>query len=84
VFVGIDGFGFIVVLAVWGIPLLLVSLVLYVIIRFGVKHGMRSYYAEASCRAVSADSITEATATGPIAVYPGDDIEADSFGDPAR
>jgi hypothetical protein len=83
-FLGIDGFGFMVVLAVWGIPLLLVSLILYVVIRFGVKHGMRSYHAEASRRAVPADSITGSSATGPTAVHPGDDIGADSFGDPAR
>lgn len=29
---------------------LLAALLLYVIIRFGVKHGMRSYYAEAADR----------------------------------
>lgn len=83
-FVGMDGFGFIVVLVVWGIPLLLGSLILYVVIRFGVKHGMSSYYAEASRRAVPADGITGASATGPTAVHPREDTGADSFGDPTR
>lgn len=45
-----DGFGLLVVVVVWGVPLLVTSLLLYVIIRFGVKHGMRSYYAEAVSR----------------------------------
>ncbi len=29
------------------VPALLSVLLLYVVVRFGVKHGMRSYYAEA-------------------------------------
>ncbi len=37
----LGGFEFLIVLVVWG----LAALVLYGIIRFGVKHGMRSYYA---------------------------------------
>ncbi|MBG6218655.1 hypothetical protein IWX75_003142 [Arthrobacter sp. CAN_A6] len=38
------GLGFLIVPVIWG----LMALLLYVIIRFGVKHGMRSYYAEAA------------------------------------
>lgn len=36
--------GLLVVVVLWG----LAALVLYGIIRFGVKHGMRSYYASVS------------------------------------
>lgn len=43
----------------------LMALVLYGIIRFGVKHGMRSYYAEAARRAVPADGVIGAEADGP-------------------
>ncbi|WDF32578.1 hypothetical protein PTW37_12010 [Arthrobacter agilis] len=42
----IGGFGILIVPVIWA----LMGLVLYVIIRFGVKHGMRSYFAEASRR----------------------------------
>ena len=37
------GLGFVIVLLMYAV----VAFVLYLIIRFGVKHGMRSYYAEA-------------------------------------
>ncbi|MHA7280251.1 hypothetical protein ACX80H_10910 [Arthrobacter sp. MDT2-2] len=62
------------VLGVLILPLMYVVpvLLLYVIIRFGVKHGMRSYYAEAARRAVPAGGIIGATAAGPTAVYPTD------------
>jgi hypothetical protein len=40
------GLGFIIVVVVYA----LLAFVLYLIIRFGVKHGMRSYYAEANRR----------------------------------
>jgi hypothetical protein len=62
------------VLGVLILPLMYVvpALLLYVIIRFGVKHGMRSYFAEAARSAVPADGIIGARATGPTAVYPID------------
>ncbi|WP_298251774.1 hypothetical protein [uncultured Arthrobacter sp.] len=40
----------VVVLFAWIVPLLIGALVLYVVIRLGVKHGMRSYYADAATR----------------------------------
>lgn len=43
-----DLFGFLVVILAWGIPALVVSLILYWIIRLGVKHGLRSYYSAIS------------------------------------
>ncbi|WP_168796553.1 hypothetical protein [Arthrobacter echini] len=46
----LDGFSFGIVFLVWIIPLVIGALVLYVVVRFGVKHGMRSYYAEAAGR----------------------------------
>lgn len=46
----LGGFEFLIVLVIWG----LAALVLYAIIRFGVKHGIRSYYASVS-RAPRAD-----------------------------
>jgi hypothetical protein len=44
----LGGFGILIVPVVWA----LMGLILYGIIRFGVKHGMRSYYAEVASRAV--------------------------------
>ncbi len=52
---------------------------LYVIIRFGVKHGMRSYYAEAADRSIITDGIIGAESEGPI-----DGPSEGSTGDPTR
>lgn len=41
-----NGLTFLIVPLVW----LVMGLILYGIVRFGVKHGMRSYYAEAARR----------------------------------
>jgi hypothetical protein len=41
----LGGFEFLVVAVIWLIMSLIVGLILYGIIRCGVKHGMRSYYA---------------------------------------
>lgn len=40
-------------IAAFVLPALLVALILYWIIRLGVKHGMRSYYAEKSRETVN-------------------------------
>lgn len=37
-------------LLVWLVLIVVVGLVLYAIVRLGVKHGMRSYYAQAARR----------------------------------
>jgi hypothetical protein len=72
--------GLLIVAVPWG----LAALVLYVIIRFGVKHGMRSYFAEAARRAVPVDGIIGARATDPTAVYPDEDTGTDWPGGAAR
>ncbi|WP_181036408.1 hypothetical protein [Arthrobacter sp. B1805] len=46
----LDGFGFVVALAMWLVSIAVVGLVLYVVVRFAVKHGVRSYHAEAARR----------------------------------
>lgn len=46
----LGGFGIVVFVLGWIVPLLIGALVLYVVIRMGVKHGMRSYYADAATR----------------------------------
>jgi hypothetical protein len=66
--------GIVIVPIIWA----LMGLILYVIIRFGVKHGMRSYYAEAARRAIPADGIIGAESTGPTAAHPDEDSGTNS------
>jgi hypothetical protein len=73
-------FGLLLFAVLWG----LAALILYGVIRFGVKHGMRSYYAEAARRAIPADGIIGAESTGPTAVYPDEDTGTDSPGGAKR
>lgn len=44
----LDGFSIVMALAIWLIPMAVIGIVLYVIIRFAVKHGIRSYNSEAA------------------------------------
>jgi hypothetical protein len=45
--VRVSGFGFYIVLFImWVVVPVLVGFVLYLIIRLGLKHGLRSYYAD--------------------------------------
>lgn len=44
----LDGFSIIIALAIWLVPIAVLGIVLYVIVRFAVKHGVRSYHAEAA------------------------------------
>lgn len=43
---GMEGFGLVVLVLVWAVPILVLATILYWIIRLGVKHGLRAYYAE--------------------------------------
>lgn len=47
----VNGFAFLIVPVLW----LIMGFILYGIIRFGVKHGMRSYYADAAARPGTAE-----------------------------
>ncbi len=42
----LDGFSLVIVFIVWVVVPLVFGLILYWIIRLGVKHGLRSYYAD--------------------------------------
>lgn len=46
----LDGPEISIFMLVWLVSIAVVGLVLYAIVRLGVKHGMRSYYAEAARR----------------------------------
>lgn len=52
--VRLDGFSFLIVLVVWVIVPVIFGLVLYWIIRLGVKHGLRSYHSDANGNSPSA------------------------------
>lgn len=55
VVVRLDGFSFLIVLVVWVIVPVIFGLVLYWIIRLGVKHGIRSYHSDSDGRRPSAE-----------------------------
>lgn len=46
----LDGFGMFIILGVYLLLIAVVGFMLYVVVRFAVKHGVRSYYAEAARR----------------------------------
>lgn len=46
----LDGFGMFIILAVYLVLIAVVGFMLYVVVRFAVKHGVRSYHAEAARR----------------------------------
>jgi Na+-transporting methylmalonyl-CoA/oxaloacetate decarboxylase gamma subunit len=46
----VDGFGMFIILGVYLLLIAVVGFMLYVVVRFAVKHGVRSYHAEAARR----------------------------------